>query len=202
MRCKVKSVRCPHRLRTLLGAATIVAITVVAGCTSMPVTSMVRLARTDFTTVDPAALRAALKLPDSIRPRVARLQLSVSVGNDKQTEEFTLADLADPGELASLRSEVTAGTSIYGYRLAVADIARFTSVRADMLARKASGAGGRMAIGVSADGCRTGPLPETIPLTTFLRTEAGGDFFALARGVDLRKALAGQDLAAKLPLCK
>jgi hypothetical protein len=187
-----------QKLRLMIGASALVAV---AACTSMPLTSMVRLARTDFSTIDPAALRAALKVPDGIRPRVARLQLTLTIDGDKRVEEFVLQDMADAAELASLRGEVSAGASLYAYRLDPADIARLASVRADMLARKAKGARGSMAIGVSAEGCRTGPLPETIPLTTYLRTEAGGDFFVLARDVDLRKALAGQDIAAKLPMC-
>lgn len=190
-----------HILRYLRRLIGVFAIAAVAACTSMPVTSLIRLARTDFATVDPAALRAALKLPDGIRPRAARLRLTVTAGSDERVEEFVLTDMTDAGELASLRSEISAGTSIYGYRLAATDIARLTAVRADMLARKANGAHGTMTIGVSADGCRAGPLPETIPLTTYLRTDASSDFFALARDIDLRKALAGHDLATKLPVC-
>lgn len=187
-----------QKLRLGIGA---LALAAVAACTSMPLNSMVRVARTDFSTIDPAALRAALKVPDGIRPHVARLQLTLTTEGDKRVEEFVLQDMADAAELASLRGEVSVGTTMYAYRLDPADIARFASVRADMLARKAKGARGAMAIGVSAEGCRTGPVPETIPLTTYLRTEAGGDFFALARDIDLRKALAGQDLTVKLPMC-
>ena len=39
-----------------------------AGCGHMPVTSMVKLARVDFVATDPAGLRAAVKLPRTIRP--------------------------------------------------------------------------------------------------------------------------------------
>ena len=37
-----------------------------AGCSHMPVTSMVKLARVDFETSDPAQLRAAIKLPRTL----------------------------------------------------------------------------------------------------------------------------------------
>lgn len=187
--------------RYLLSLVCAVTLAALAACASMPVASMMRLSRTDFSTVDPSALRAALKLPGSVRPRATRLQLTVSAGGEKQVEEFNLTGVNDLGELTALRRESSPGTSIFVYRLAAADIARLNEVRADVLGRRAGGARVTMAIGVAADGCRTGPLPETIPLTTYLRTEAGGEFFALMRDVDLRKALAGHDLAAKLPTC-
>ena len=53
-----------------------------AGCSHMPVTSMVKLARVDFETSDPAQLRAAIKLPRTLRPQPngVTLRLAVQVG--------------------------------------------------------------------------------------------------------------------------
>jgi hypothetical protein len=177
-------------------------VLLLAGCAAMPVTSMVKLARTDFTTVDPASLRVALKLPEGVRPRPrgVRLRLTGTVDGAKETQEFVLADLADPGEFVSLRGEVSKGTAVYAFRLEPADVPRLVAWRADLLARKARGGHGSLTLGVAADGCRTGPLPATILLTTYLRTEPGGDFFPLARDIDLRK-VAGQAVAAELPPC-
>lgn len=186
--------------RTLLAGAV---LGFLAGCTSMPLTSLVKLARTDFTTVDPAALRVALKLPDGVRPRPdgVRLRLTGTVDGAKDTQELVLADLADPGELVSLRGEVSKGTAVYAFRLKPADVPRLVAWRADMLARKARGGHGSLTLGVAADGCRTGPMPDVVLLTTYLRTEPGGDFFPLARDIDLRKVLPGEDLATKIPPC-
>lgn len=179
------------------------ALTLLAGCTSMPLTSMVKLARTDFATVDPAALRVALKLPDGVRPRPrgVRLRLTGTIDGATETQEFALADLADPGELVSLRGEVSKGTAIYAFRLEPADVPRLSAWRSDMLARKARGGHGSLTLGVAADGCRTGAMPGIVLLTTYLRTDPGGDFFPLARDVDLRKAMPGEDLATKVPPC-
>jgi hypothetical protein len=190
--------------RGLLAAASALLLAALSGCTTMPVTSMVKLARTDFTTVDPAALRIAVKLPMGLRPRRegVRLRVAATVADLKQEQSFVLADLDDAGELLSLAGEVTADVSIYAFRLDPADVPRLVAMRQEMLARKASGAKGSLTLSVAADACRTGPLPATTLLTTYLRTEAAGDFFPLARDVDLRKIVpkdAGKEL---IPPCK
>jgi hypothetical protein len=196
---------CPKsrfRQHLSLGLAAL-ALALLPGCTSMPVTSMAKLARTDFTTVDPSALRVAVKAPQSVKPRRGgvKLKIAATLEGAKQQHEFVLGDLADPAELLSLRAELSRGTAIHAFRLEPADVARVIAMRDEMLAAKQRGAKGSMTIGVSADGCRVGPLSDKVLLTTFLRTEADGEFFALARDVDLRDALNGEALDAKLPPC-
>jgi hypothetical protein len=172
----------------------------------MPVTSMVRLARTDFSTVDPAQLRVAVKLPQGISPRRdrVRLVLTATVDGMPQKQEFVLADLADladAGELARLRSDVASGYAVHGFRLTPADVPRLLAFRADLLARKKAGAHGSMTLAVAADACRVGALPDTVPLTTYLRTEQDSDFYPLMRDVDLLKAIPGRNGAELLPPC-
>lgn len=195
----------PRSDRLRPGGAALLAVygLLAGGCTTMPVASMVKLARTDFTTVDPAALRVAVKLPEGIRPRPngVRLKLTTTIDGATETREFVLADPADPGEFVSLRGEVSKGTAVHAFRLAPADVAKMTEFRAAQLARKAAGGRGSLGLGVAADGCRTGALPSKVLLTTYLRTEPDGAFFPLMRDVDLRDAMPGRDLAAEIPPC-
>jgi hypothetical protein len=189
--------------RGLVGVVGLLALGLLPGCSTTPVTSMVRLARTDFTTIDPSALRVAVKAPQNLKPRRGgvKLKLAGTFDGTKQQHEFVLGDLTDPAELLSLRAEVSPGTAVHAFRLEPADVARLTAMREQLLAAKQRGAKGSMTIGVGADGCRAGPLPDRLLLTTYLRTEAGGEFFALARDVDLREAIGGEALDAKLPPC-
>ena len=101
-----------------------------AGCGHMPVTSMVKLARVDFETSDPAQLRAAIKLPRSLRPlpNGMRLRIAVRVGRaPEEVRDFVLRELLSPGEL--LR-EATADSHIYAYRIDDADLPRLAAFRA------------------------------------------------------------------------
>lgn len=180
--------------------ALLVAPALLVGCSSMPVTSMVKLARTDFAAIDPAVLRVAVKLPEGVRPlpRSVTLRLTVTVaGAAPVVQEYVLADLADPGEIAGLRGEVTKGTAVWAYRLDPADVARVTTARRDMLARKERGERGSLAIGVGAKACRTDAAPQRVLLTTYLKTEPDGGFFPLLRDVDLRDVPG----AGELPRC-
>ena len=194
----------PHKFRIAPRVALAAAmLAILAGCASMPVTSMVRLARTDFSTVDPAQLRVAVKLPQGISPRRDRVRLvfTATIDGVPQKQEFVLADLADPGELSRLRADVIPGFTIHGFRLAPADIPRLAAFRADLLARKKAGAHGSMSLSVAADACRVGALPDTVLLTTYLRTEQDSDFYPLLDDVDLLKAIPGKDGAELLPPC-
>jgi hypothetical protein len=198
----VWSSKVAFRQSVSLGLA-MIALVLLPGCATTPVSSMAKLARTDFTTIDPVALRVAVKASQSLKPRRGgvKLKLGGSLDGAEQQHEFVLAEVTDPAELASLRAEVTPGTAVHAFRLEPADVSRLVAIRSEMLAAKQRGAKGSLTIGVSADGCRLGPLPDKVLLTTYLRTGPVDEFFALMRDVD---PFQGVDLAqrdAKLPPC-
>src|SRR5438132_13157514 len=91
-----------------------------AGCGHMPVTSMIRLARADLANTDPAQLRAAVKLPRSLRlrPRGVALRIGVKIGNgEEEVQEFALREVSEPADVLILHKELDANTHIFGYRL-------------------------------------------------------------------------------------
>jgi len=183
--------------------AGLLAAVLLSGCASMPLTSMVKLVRTDFVTIDPAVLRVAVKAPHSIRPRRdgVHLKVTVATGTDKQVHDFVLADSNDPAELLSLRGEVSPGMAIYAFRLAPDDVRRAVAVREEALAAKRRGVKGSIGIGVSADGCRLGTPPARVLISTYLRTEAAGEFFPLARDVDVLDSVPPDQRDINLPPC-
>ena len=73
-----------------------------AGCSHMPVTSMVKLARVDFETSDPAQLRAAIKLPRTLRPQPngVALRIAVQVGRaPEEARDFMMRELSSASPL-------------------------------------------------------------------------------------------------------
>lgn len=182
-------------------AAAAMALGALTACSSVPITSMVKLVRTDLAATDPAALRIAVRLPQGLRPRRVTLRVTVAVGADKREQAFVLADLDDPGELLSLKDEVTNDTMIYAFRIAPEDVPRLLVVRDQMAAHKARGERGSLTIGVGAEACRTGTLPAKTLVTTYLKTERTGDFFPLTRDVDLRKDVPKEAVPERIPLC-
>jgi hypothetical protein len=178
-----------------------------AGCGHMPVTSMVRLARVDFVATDPAGLRAAVKLPKTIRPLrdQVRLHLVVKLASGKEdTQDFRLAEVSDPADILSLRGEVEGGTHLFAYRLEPAEAARLGTFR-DALKKQQTangGRGGALTISIATGACRSDELPDgAVLLTTYLRTAETGGYVPLARDVDMRSIVQGRDLVAEMPVC-
>ena len=156
----------------------------------MPVTSMVKLARVDFAATEPAALRAAVKLPRAIRPRPQGVTLRIGVrlaSGHEAFQDFLLREASDAGEMAALKDEFDADTHVFAFRLDPAETQRLV---------------GALSIAVRPDACRTGELPAgPVHFTTYLRTAETGGYLPLARDLDLRTVVTGRDVAAELPLC-
>ena len=186
-------------LRPLLRACVTLAL---AGCGHMPVTSMVKLARVDFETSDPAQLRAAIKLPRSLQPRPngMSLRIAVRVGRaPEEAREFALRELPAPPELAR---EASGDSHVFAYRIDDADLPRLAAFRAELIAKKSSGQGGSITISVQPQACKTAELPEgPVYLTSYLRTAETGTYVTLARDVDLRTIAPEHAIVDKIPRC-
>jgi hypothetical protein len=173
-----------------------------AGCSHMPVTSMVKLARVDFETSDPVQLRAAIKLPRTLRPRPNGVALRIAVQVRRAPEEardFVLREIPEPAELTR---EAGAGSHVFAYRIDDSDLARLAAFRAELIAKKSSGQRGSISISVRPQACKAGELPDgPIYFTTYLRTAETKDYVALARDVDLRSIVPNAAVVAEIPRC-
>jgi hypothetical protein len=173
-----------------------------AGCSHMPVTSMVKLARVDFETSDPAQLRAAIKLPRTLRPQPkgVALRIAVQVGRaPEEARDFMLRELPEPAELTR---EAGAGSHIFAYRIDDADLARLAAFRAELIAKKSSGQRASISISVRPQACKAGELPDgPIYFSTYLRTAETKDYVALAHDVDLRSIVPNATVVTEIPRC-
>ncbi|UPK00302.1 hypothetical protein IVB05_21260 [Bradyrhizobium sp. 170] len=180
----------------------VLAILAMSGCSHMPVTSMVKLARVDFETSDPAQLRAAIKLPRTLRPQRngVVLRIAVQVGRaPEEAHDFMLRELPEPAELTR---EAGADSHIFAYRIDDADLARLAAFRAELIAKKSSGQKGSISISVRPQACKAGELPDgPIHFASYLRTAETKDYVALARDVDLRSIVPNVAVVADIPRC-
>ncbi len=171
------------------------------GCSHMPVTSMVKLARIDFETTDPAQLRAAIKLPRTLRaqPNGVLLRIAVQVGRaPEEARDFMLRELPDPAELAR---DAGSGSHVFAYRIDDSDLVRLKAFRSELIARKSSGQKGSISISVRPQACKVGELAEgPVFFTTYLRTAETRDYVPLARDVDLRSIVPDAAVAG-IPRC-
>lgn len=188
----MSSVRC----LTALG------LLVLAGCGHVPVTSLLRLAKIDFASTDPAQLRVAVKLPETLRPLPRSLVLRITVrknSGQELKEGFVLEESLAPAEALPLRSELETGTHIAVYQISAAELPRLMAFRTTALAQGGSGGG----LAIQPEACRTGVLPlGPLLISTYLRTVETGGYVPLTRAIDLRNVTPSQDIATAIPLCE
>ena len=197
------------RIWSAIVAATVLSfVGALGGCGHMPVTSMLKLARIDFTNTDPAQLRAAVKLPRVVQPQPQGMALRIGVklsGGQEEFEDFVLREVSEPKEVLVLHRELDADTHVFAYRLDPAEVVRLSAFR-DALKKKqaaSGGSGGSLTIAIRPQACRSGELPRRpVMVTTYLRTAETGGYVPLTRDVDLRTIDPKQDLAAAIPPCR
>lgn len=174
-----------NRLARVLASA---AALMLAGCSSVPLTSIPPLARIDAKTTDLSMLRVAVQLPDALRPRSGGVKLDVVTkvaGEAEAKTSFAMAEMS-----ARERTGLPAspqGSSIYAYRLSPEDAARFEALRASMIEQGKQGKRGSMGLGVAAkEFCRANAAPQaSLPVTIFLMTSETRSFVPVVKDFDL-----------------
>ncbi|MGA2637822.1 hypothetical protein [Methylocella sp.] len=140
----------------------------------MPVSTMWALRNFDASTADPASLRAAIRIPESLEPRPGGVTLEVGWWRDgdeaKHDAKFVLQE--STAETGSLAGERKPGTRIYAYRVNPADFAAIRAMQAEVLTeKKKAGAATHGVFGIGADACREADLASgPLYITTFLKT--------------------------------
>ena len=185
-------------LTTLLLLAFLGLFMLAGGCSKVPVTSMMKLARIDFETTDLSALRAAILLPASLRPSPGTGRLTVVLEqSDGSTEKhtFKLREIEDP-EAAMLNEEAESAGRIYAYTLSSRAVRTFEQLRREALAARGNGRGGsKMTLSIAADACHVAdPQQGRLAITTYLKTKETRSFVPLVRNFDLRTLSRGKPL--------
>ena len=196
-----------RRLRCVVVCIPALLVALLAACSSVPVTSLIKLAQIDLASTDPRQLRMAVKLPRTIRPQPQGVSLRVGVklsNGDEEIQDFVLREVTDPKDVLVLHSELDADTHVFAYRLDSAEVARLITFRDDLKQKQAEtgGRGGALSIAIHPQACRTAELPQRpVMATTYLRTMETGSYVPLTRDVDLRTIDPRQDIVGVIPMC-
>lgn len=179
-----------------------------AGCGHVPVSTMWALRNFDSLSVDPAFLRAAVRMPRAFQPRPGGVKVVATWGRkgdpaSEQKIEIALQETSLSAEGPSLAKEIRPGNYLQVYRVPPADVPRLRALQAEIARAKAQKLADHGSLSVGADACRIDDLPEgPILLTTFLKTSEEAGWLTLLKDVDLR-ALATKEkpLEELLPPC-
>lgn len=146
----------------------------------------------DSLSVDPAFLRAAVRLPRAFQPRPGGVKVVATWGRkgDPASEkkiEIALQETSLSAEGPALANEIRQGHYLQVYRVAPEDVPRLRALQAEIARAKAEKQADHGSLGVGADACRIDELPDgPILMTTFLRTSKETGWLMVLRDVDLR----------------
>lgn len=178
----------------------LLALLLLAACTSLPPGSAEALRKLDVASTGLAELRVAVDLPLALEPRPETARLVVRVGGwtGRTEESFPLEIDAEETRLAELALAPPPGRHVVAFRLPQASLAAAEAFRQRALAARPAPV---LSLGVAADACRLGRFGEgPLLFATFLRAPETGGYVALMHPADLRRLVRG-DLLEALPPC-
>jgi hypothetical protein len=161
-----------------------------SGCTSIPLTSMVKLSRIDFMTTDLKLFRFALTMPNDLRPQPGGVHMDLAYQQGDKPEEkrvVKLEESKEPRDLVGL-PQAPQGKKTYVYRLPASEVTTLNQIRNDAAAAKSQGKNGSLTMGIAAkEFCTINKLPDApLLVTSFVLSSENIDYIVLTRDIDLR----------------
>ena len=170
-------------------------VLLLTGCGHVPVSTMWALRNFDSLSVDPAHLRAAVRLPRAFQPRPGGVKVVATWGRKGVPEsekkiEFALQETSLSSEGPALAQEIRHGAYLQVYRVAPDDVPRLRALQAEIARAKAEKRADHGSLGVGADACRIDDLPDgPILMTTFLKMSDETGWLTVLKDIDLRTAV-------------
>lgn len=177
------------------------------GCSSVPLTSMLKLSQLDPLTAEAEHIRIGVRLPNTVRvkPHGAVLTMNAVRKDTDATlqAEFLLTEEQNQALRDQLSSAVKTGFEISVFRIATADLDRLQALQQRIKAwkqRYPDKTQGSLSISVA--GCRLDSLsPDNVRVSTYLKVDPEGEFIPLVRDVDLDQVAPAVFDSATLPIC-
>jgi hypothetical protein len=168
-----------------------------AGCASVPLTTMYNLWNFDPWSSDFRTWRAAARLPlagsAELKPQIRMKIETWRDGDKKRTEDLlVLLPTSDPADIRPLAGEKRAGYSVTAYRIDPKDYDRLEALRTRVLAaKKSTGPKLHGSLTITAAACGTGAnLPKgEFLVSTYLLVDRKDGYNPLLLDYDLSEAL-------------
>ncbi|MGB0497911.1 MAG: hypothetical protein ACPGID_06190 [Rubricella sp.] len=164
-----------------------------AACGSISPAGMVAAGRLDPLGTPPDRIGVAVGVPETVRlgPGDAVMQIAFRGGTPASTvvieEEVPLQLARDASRVIRPNS---AGEIVYLATLLPEDAAAFAEAQAAIREARERGIDGSGTLGLRViGGCYTGPRPDGLPTSSWLRTDPSGSFVPLTQRVDAFEAM-------------
>ncbi len=183
------------------------ALVILGGCLSTPLSSLPKLARLDFLTMDFAEVRAGLRQPSALALRPGDFVMTVKTKTDGSSDEtadrFVLVEATEPAERQSLATEAKPGFALSVWRIAPEDVPRLASIqeRTRVSIKYGPRVRGSIEIAVTG-GCVRADIPAgPFAVSTYLKPARGESFITLSTDADLRGMIMAKGQQVSLPRC-
>ena len=191
----------------LAGLACLIAL-FLAGCTSMPISSMYKLSRMDPMEADPAQIKVAVRADEAIGIGKGDAQIEFKFDADDDSlniEEIYLIEVVrNPVLHRALYADKKSGESITVLGLTASDAQRMRQLQRELAPFRDGDVEGSGSLRVNLNGlCLHSKMPPgEVELDLFLQTSEQDGFFVIAKNLDMREVMAeeGTDMDA-LPDC-
>ncbi len=183
-------------LQKHLGSLLAVVLTL-AGCASMPFTTMYKLHKLDPMEVDPAQIKVAVLADEriDIRTNGAAIELGFDAedGSLHVDETYILEIVRNPIFTQELVEAKTPGKAVTVFQLSESDAQKMKQIQSLLLPYKEDDRKGTGRLGVSLSGvCAHSQIPAgKVPATILLQTSNIDGFFVITRDLDLRERRIG-----------
>jgi len=179
-----------------------------AGCTSMPLTTMYKLSRMDPMDADPAQIKVAVRADEAIGIGKGDAQIEFKFDaedNSLNIDEIYLIEVVrNPAMHGELYADKKPGESITVLGLTTSDAQRMKQLQLAMAPFRNGDVKGSGSLRVNLSGmCLHNKMPPgEVQLDLFLQTSEQEGFFVMAKNLDMREVLAeeGTDMD-ELPGC-
>ncbi len=169
----------------------------IAGCASIPLSTMYNLWNFDPWSSDFREWRAAARLPNSgtqeLKPQIRMKIESWRDGDQKRAEDlFVLLPTTDPADVGPLAAEKRSGYSVKAYRIDPKDYERLAALRARVLASKKASDKMHGSLTITAAACGSGGenlAKGAFLISTYLLVDRKDGYNPLLVDYDLSEAL-------------
>lgn len=185
-----------HPKTLSIQAVMIAALVGLAGCMTVPPSSMLKLSRLSPLEADPSAIQFAVRLSDQLLVRDGDVRLRIRFDGDapgmRLVEEYAALVTDAPHATPGIAAAAQDGMHVIVAALAEEDARSFAQVQRRIRDWRAAGVEGKGQLSVSATACADGVVPDgPLYVTTYIQTVPGEPFFILSRRADLRALMAG-----------
>ncbi len=196
---KIDSMYMPAKLSVVL------VILFLAGCGTMPVSSIYKLRNFDIKTTSLAKFYAAVRIPQSLAIREQGVKIDLGFKSEKAELQFTehiIMQQIDSLPSPVLKGAQKSGFKIYIFKLNDKDAQKMRAVRSRITRLRKEHDDGVGSLAIDVETCKRGALPEgPLFLSTYLKSAELNDFVVLVNNADIKKIDDVEESLNTIPLC-